>query len=285
VIHTRACVKINLCLEVLGRRADGYHEVTTILQTIDWADELVVEAAVDLSFSCDDPALDTDENLAFQAARLLRKYAGVRQGARITLQKKVPVAAGLGGGSSDAAAALQALNRLWDLGLPPGTVERLAAELGSDVPFFLRGGTALAQGRGERLTPLPPQPMAWVLLLVPPLQIPEKTRHLYSLLRENSFSSGDTVHRWADALRVGWDGEGMPPSVNTFERVADRAFPDLERYRQALRDSGGKDIRISGAGPALFTIPPSEEQARRIAGNVQRMEGVAVRVCQTVGPI
>ena len=162
VIHCYA--KINLTLEILGKRADGYHEVRTVMQTVGLADRLEVSAAADLSFTCSDPALATPDNLVYRAARLLQADYGARAGAALRLEKRIPVAAGMGGGSSDAAATIVALNRLWNLQLSPTEQRRLAAALGSDVPFFLTGGTALATGRGERITPLPPLPQYWIAL-------------------------------------------------------------------------------------------------------------------------
>ena len=156
VIHCYA--KINLTLEILGKRADGFHEVRTVMQTVGLADRLEVSAAADLSFTCSDPALATPDNLVYRAARLLQAEYAVRTGAALRLEKRIPVAAGLGGGSSDAAATIVALNRLWNLQLSLTEQRRLAARLGSDVPFILTGGTALATGRGERITPLPPLP-------------------------------------------------------------------------------------------------------------------------------
>jgi len=151
----RASAKVNLALEVLGKRADGYHEIATVLQAVDLFDRIAVETADSLSLHTDDPDLPTDEgNLVMRAARLLQKAAGIETGARIRLQKRIPVAAGLGGGSSDAAATLWGLSRLWKLRWPTARLQELAVELGMDVPFFLGAGRAVARGRGEQLAPL-----------------------------------------------------------------------------------------------------------------------------------
>ena len=161
-----APAKVNLTFEALGRRADGYHEVRTVLHAVSLADEIAFAPADDLSLAVEPPeagafssaasAPTGDDNLVLRAARLLRREAGVKTGAAIRLRKRIPVAAGLGGGSSDAAAALRGLRRLWGLDLDADALRELAAQLGSDVPFFVTGGAALAEGRGERLTPLPP---------------------------------------------------------------------------------------------------------------------------------
>ena len=153
-----AFAKLNLTLEVLGRRGDGYHEVRTILQTVDLADQLEIRPYPSLRVECDDPALNGEANLAWRAAKALARSRSIQPRASIFIQKRIPVGMGLGGGSSDAAAALIALNQLWGLSLGAEELAQVAAELGSDVPFFLWGGTALAEGRGERVKPLPPLP-------------------------------------------------------------------------------------------------------------------------------
>ena len=173
-----APAKVNLTFEALGRRADGYHEVRTVLHAISLADEIAFAPADDLRFAVESPdagarssaasAPAGDDNLVLRAARLLRREAGVKAGATIRLRKRIPVAAGLGGGSSDAATTLRGLRRLWGLDLDADALRELAAQLGSDVPFFVTGGAALAEGRGERLTPLPPAQGGVVVMASPP---------------------------------------------------------------------------------------------------------------------
>ena len=179
-----APAKVNLTFEALGRRADGYHEVRTVLHAISLADEVAFAPADELRLVVEPPvgaeAADAralspvvsaptgDDNLVLRAARLLRREAGVTAGAAIRLRKRIPVAAGLGGGSSDAAATLRGLRRLWGLDLDADALRELAAQLGSDVPFFVTGGAALGEGRGERLTPLPPAQGRVVVMAPPP---------------------------------------------------------------------------------------------------------------------
>ncbi|MBI2461374.1 MAG: 4-(cytidine 5'-diphospho)-2-C-methyl-D-erythritol kinase [Candidatus Rokubacteria bacterium] len=174
----RASAKVNLALEVLGRRPDGYHEIATVLQAIDLSDRLVLEDADGgIELRCDTPAIPTDrQNLAWRAADLLRRAAGVARGVRIRLWKRIPVAAGLGGGSSDGAAVLYGCNRLWRLGWDTARLATLATELGMDVPFFLRGGRALATGRGEILRPLPPAPGLTLVIVNPGVPLPTRER-------------------------------------------------------------------------------------------------------------
>src|SRR5450759_4610317 len=176
VCFVRAYAKINLTLDVKGRRADGYHELATVMQTVDLHDTLCLTSAGDgrVGIVCTRPELGNEENLAARAAQLLRERFSISQGVLIELRKRIPVAAGLGGGSSDAAAVLLALQRWWRLPPSLSELQALAATLGSDVPFFLTGGLALCEGRGERVTPLAalwPSSIRWLLLLKPAIGI------------------------------------------------------------------------------------------------------------------
>jgi 4-diphosphocytidyl-2-C-methyl-D-erythritol kinase len=168
----KARAKINLALDVLFRRPDGYHEVAMVMQSVALADRVTLEADSAISVAATAAELECGpSNLAYRAAALLRERCGVDCGVRITLEKNIPLAAGLAGGSADAAAVLRGLNRLWGLGLKLAELENIGAALGSDVPFCLRGGTALATGRGEALAPLPPLPSVWVVLAKPPVAV------------------------------------------------------------------------------------------------------------------
>jgi 4-diphosphocytidyl-2-C-methyl-D-erythritol kinase len=266
-LRLTAPAKINWTLEVLGRRPDGFHAVKTILQTIDLSDslELELESAPELTLAATGEGLPPpQENLTMRAARLLQERAGCNSGARMRLTKTIPVAAGLGGGSSDAAAALRGLDRLWSLVLPCERLAELAAEVGSDVPFFLRGGTALAEGRGERITPLPDAPRTAILVVVPPLSIPHKTQRMYSLLGTEDYSDGSASDRFADALR---QGRPLRESdlYDVFASLAFRAFPELQTCRQALIQAGAEAVHLAGSGPALFVLLRDEEQRERLA--------------------
>ena len=197
----RTPAKVNLALEILGKREDGYHEISTVLQAIDLFDRLTVEDAADLSLATTDPALPVDDgNLVVRAARALGAAAGVRRGARIALDKRIPVAAGLGGGSSDAAATLVALNRLWGLRWSAGRLGELAVGLGMDVPFFLGRGRALATGRGERLEPLPGDG-GYALVLTNP-NFPLSTRESYGRVPAGWRSEATGTREVVAALRL-----------------------------------------------------------------------------------
>ena len=260
-VRARACAKVNWVLEVLNRRPDGYHEVRTVIQTIDLCDTLELEPAGELCLEAPDEGLPSPaENLAMKAARLLQERAVRLSGARIRLSKGIPVAAGLGGGSSDAAAVLRGLNELWELGLEQEALADVAARLGSDVPFFLRGGAALAGGRGERITPLPDIPRQELLIAVPRLTLADKTRRMYSLLTPADYTDGSASERLTDAIR-----QGRPLNdehlFNVFDGPAFRTFPELERLRRALLEAGARSVHLAGSGPAVFT--PTGDAAQR----------------------
>jgi len=264
-LRLTAPAKINWTLEVLDQRPDGFHEVKTILQTIDLCDSLELEPAAELTLTATGEGLPPpDENLTMRAARLLQKRAGYSGGARMRLTKSIPVAAGLGGGSSDAAAALRGLDRLWGLALPHERLVELAAEVGSDVPFFLYGGTALAEGRGERITPLPDAPRTAILVVVPPLSMSHKTQRMYSLLGPEHYGDGAASDRFADALRQRRLFEESD-LYDVFDSLAFRAFPELHACRQALMQAGASAVHLAGSGPALFMLLRDEEQRERLA--------------------
>jgi len=263
-VSAMGCAKVNWVLEVLHRRPDGYHEVRTVIQTIDLCDTLELCPASELCLEVNGEDLPPEqENLVMKAAHLLRERAGGAPGARMRLSKAIPAAAGLGGGSSDAAAALRGLNELWGLGLSLEALADVAARLGSDVPFFLHGGTALAEGRGERVTPLPDAPRQELLIVLPPLTLADKTRRMYSLLTPADYTDGSMAGRLADVMR-----QGRPVAdehlFNVFDGPAFRTFPELERLRRALRAAGARSVHLAGAGPALFAFVDNATERERL---------------------
>jgi 4-diphosphocytidyl-2-C-methyl-D-erythritol kinase len=264
MLKYQAPAKLNLVLEVLGKREDGYHEISSLVQTIDLCDNLFLEPAGDISLECNEPTLETSDNLVVRAAELLREVTGFNRGARIRLEKHIPWSVGLGGGSSDAATTLIALNRLWDLKLVAGNLIELAARLGSDVPFFIHGGTALIEGRGEKVTPLPNSRSTYFVLLVPPLpKIPDKTRRLYSILGIGHFSDGSCVNR---AMKLWSQEKQINPGLyfNVFDGVAFDAFPKLDDYWKHFEEAGARDIHLAGSGPCLFSAADSKAKAEQI---------------------
>jgi 4-diphosphocytidyl-2-C-methyl-D-erythritol kinase len=281
-LRVQAYAKINLILEILGRRIDGYHEVKTVLQTIDLADRLDVEPAGRLRVDCDDPTLNGDANLVWRAATMLAKQAGIEPKAQILLRKRIPVGVGLGGGSSDAAAALLALNQLWGTGLSLDKLYDFAAELGSDVPFFLRGGTALAEGRGERISPLPNLPRTLVLLVCPDETHEDKTGRLYSLITPANYSDGGVTRRLVQTIMGGQLDVSM--LQNVFENVAIQAFPGLSDLYQRFSGLVVGPPHLSGAGPALFCLPSSEEEYQKVTKALQYCKASTYLVSAIIPP-
>ena len=276
-----AFAKINLTLEVLGIQSDGYHEVKTVLQTVDLADQLDIQPAARLIVQCDDPRLNGEANLVWRAAVELAASQNISPLARIFVQKRIPVGMGLGGGSSDAAAALLGLNYLWDLGLSAGQLAPIAARLGSDVPFFLRGGTALGVGRGERVSPLPALPKLTVLLVCPNETIPDKTRQLYSALAPAHYSDGGITRRLVENLMAGQFVLDL--LHNAFEEVAFQTFPNLGQLYHHLEGLTRSRPHLCGAGPALYCLPSGEEEYRRVARALQQ-DDVEAYLVDTILP-
>ena len=285
-VETAACAKLNLAFEVLGQRADGYHEVKTVMQTIDLADKLVIEPWPSLQVECDLPELSGQSNLVWQAAAALARSRGVQPRARIRLGKRIPVAMGLGGGSSDAATALRMLNDLWETGASADEMAEIAAGIGSDVSFFLRGGTALAEGRGEVVSPLPPLPPFHLTLVFPDLAISGKTPMMYSRLTPAHYSDGGVSRRLVQLLMGGqFVAESIRGCVyNVFQDIAEWEFPLLARMRQAALEAGGPELHLCGAGPAMFAIPSNEREHRAVAETLPPM-GAGVYLVTTAGGI
>lgn len=279
----RTSAKVNLALEVLGKRGDGYHEIATVLQAVDLFDRLKLEAADTLSLHTDDPDLPTDDgNLVMRAARLLRKAAGIEAGARIRLSKRIPVAAGLGGGSSDAAAALWGLSQLWRLRWPKARLQELAVELGMDVPFFLGTGRAVARGRGERLTTLPGGG-GYALVLVNP-RVPLSTREVYGRVPADWRAEATGTERVIEALRTRNVNTVASALTNNLESVVEPVLPVIGRMKAALLAAGALGAIMSGSGPTVFGMARSLDHARQIRTRVSRAGWACWAVRTNSGP-
>lgn len=264
-IIVRAPAKINLGLTVHHRRADGFHEIESVMQQISLADTLLFEPwpVAGRLLRCNIPGLITADNLVCRAADILEREAGIKlPGVRISLYKNIPEAAGLAGGSSDAAATLQGLNKLWGLQFDQQTLLRLGAELGSDVPFCLTGGTALARGRGERLEPLPTLPFFWVVLASPPgVQIATADAYrsfnrdllgkpsLDKLVEAVSSSSAEGVKSWLAG-----------DFLNTLETAELPGTVAISVIKEHLQLYGFKPA-LSGSGPTLFMLIDNYREA------------------------
>jgi 4-diphosphocytidyl-2-C-methyl-D-erythritol kinase len=279
MVEVRAPAKINLTLEVLAERPDGFHEIRSVIQTIGLYDSLRFRPNRQLRFSCDNPDFAIDKSMVPGAAAVLREAGGSTRGASIEIKKRIPLVAGLGGDSSDAAAVLNGLNKLWKLRLSPLELVELASELGSDVPFFVYGGTALVEGRGEKLKALPPLPRWWVVLLVPPFsRMEEKTRKLYASLKSSHYTDGQITEKMVRALH---DKKfRLSLLFNTFENVAFDLFPKLKLYRDHFVKLGAYQVHLAGSGPALFTMMEDQTQAENLYARCQ-LQGLESYLAET----
>ncbi|MCA0758319.1 4-(cytidine 5'-diphospho)-2-C-methyl-D-erythritol kinase [Paenibacillus sp. N4] len=264
-IYEKAPAKINLLLDVLRKREDGYHEVEMIMTMVDLADRLEMEElprdTIIISSQVGYIPLD-EKNLAFQAARLIKERYDVKQGVYIHLDKKIPVAAGLAGGSSDAAAALRGLNRLWKLEIPEDELCRLGAELGSDVPFCVTGGTAIARGRGEVLEHISNPPQCWVVLAKPPINV--STADVYGRFRVNDLKEHPSISRMADALERGSFPDICDGLGNVLERVTLELYPEVMQLKESMIRLGADGVLMSGSGPTVFGLVSKEAKLPRI---------------------
>ena len=262
-VEVRARAKVNLGLEVLGRRADGYHELRSVMWAIELADRVILEASgEDIALECAAPDVPrTPDNLAWRAAELVRRETGSATGVRIRIEKRIPVAAGLGGGSADAAAVLAGLGYLGRRRLGRRRLEALAVTLGMDVPFFLGRSPALAWGRGEELRPV--QASTDLSLVIANPGFPLATRDVYARLEPGDYGDGRRVDALVTALRRGADAVAGAVT-NGLERAAARLWPGLGEVKAALLGAGCLAALMSGSGPTVFGIAPSHRAALRI---------------------
>ena len=247
--------KINLYLDVLGRRSDGYHDIVTVMQAIDLRDEVSIgiRGGGGIAMTCDAAGLPVDSrNLCVRAALGMARYAPQGRGVVIRLAKRIPVAAGLGGGSSDAAGVLLGLNRLWGAGLAPGALEEIAAGLGSDVPYFIPGGTARCGGRGEAVSPVRGGPDLAYVLLVPPVAVP--TAGVYASLEGGGPGRAPGVAGLLEALARGDPRSVAARLYNRLEDAPGAHRGEVDRLKALLVSRGALGACMSGSGPAVFGL-------------------------------
>ena len=271
-VRIPACAKINLRLEVLGKRADGYHELRTIFQTISLHDTLKLRHSrrpgISLTVSGNESLSQeaVEKNLVYRAVETLRGELKARTGVEINLDKKIPAGRGLGGGSSDAAGALLGYLRLTGKKLPASELLQIAASLGADVPFFLYGGTALGIGRGEEIYPLPDAPPL-SLLVVSPADIHVPTPDAYRWLHAPSLASltkAAAAHKLMEFCALCWSAQGTALS-NDFEKAVFQRHPRLAKIKRVLLHEGASEALLAGSGSAVFGVFPSPAKARRAA--------------------
>lgn len=265
-IQLKALAKINLGLDVLRRREDGYHEVKMIMQTISLCDELELRRTRQpgIQVRTNLPYLPTNENnLVYKAAKLLQDEFGMKEGVSIQLRKKIPVAAGMAGGSSDAAAVLWGMNRMYGFGLSRTALMERGVRLGADVPYCILRGTALAEGIGERLTALPPMPKCYLLIVKPGISV--STRFVYENLHANELrpEQHPDVDAMVQALKRK-DLKALASGMgNILELVTVPAYPVIEEIRQCILKAGACGALMSGSGPTVFGIFDTQAKARK----------------------
>ena len=281
-MRLQAFAKINLGLDVLGKREDGYHEVRMIMQTIRMYDQLDMRKSVEpgIHLTTNKKYIPVDENnLVWRAAKLMMDTCGIMEGVSIHLHKVIPVAAGMAGGSSDAAATLVGMNRLFHCGLSKEKLMELGVQIGADVPYCVLRGTALAEGIGEKLTVLPPMPDCWILIGKPGISV--STKYVYTTLDLNT----DTVHPDIDGMKKALeDGNlyGITERMgNVLQDVTIPAYPEVERIKEQMKTLGAVNAMMSGSGPTVFGIFDNEEKAQKACQKL-RESGSCQQVFLTV---
>ncbi len=254
-IFRKAYAKINLGLDVLRRREDGYHELRMIMQTVDICDDLLFERTAEpgIAIRADREELPLDRgNLIYRAAELLFREKKMAEGVRVTLTKRIPIAAGMAGGSADAAAAMHGLNALFAMGYSVRELQELGVKLGADVPYCLAGGTMLAEGIGEILTPLPPPPACFLVVAKPDIDV--STAFVYGNLHADRLTYHPDIDGMIGALRAG-DLSGITDRLgNVLETVTAGAYPVVSEIKELLRRAGAENALMSGSGPSVFGI-------------------------------
>ena len=251
--------KINRFLRVLGKREDGYHELCTVFQTVSLHDDLTFSEAGDLSLTCDDPKIPTgQENLIVEAANLLRAEFGITSGANIHLEKRIPAPGGLGGGSSNAAAALIGLAKLWNIEPGPDELARIGKQLGADVPFFFHGGTALGTGRGDEIASVGDIENGHILIVTPDVEV--STREAYDGLNAPALTEEASKGILRDC-RFEAESLNLQHSVlrNDFEISVFRSYPEIRRVKEKLIGLGARQALMSGSGASVFAIFDTQE--------------------------
>lgn len=268
-----ARAKINLGLDVLRRRDDGYHEVKMVMQTVGIRDRLEFRKLPEnvIRMETDRRGLPVNEhNLVYRAVRLMKETFGIQEGVFVRLQKNIPIAAGMAGGSTDAAAAIHGMDRLFDLKLTLEEKQKLGVKIGADVPYCLMGGTALSEGIGEILTALPAVPCAHLVIAKPAISV--STKFVYENLHANSLTRHPDIDGMVFSIQKG-DLAGITSRMeNVLETVTIKHYPIIEEMKAFLKEQGAMNALMSGSGPTVFGVFEKEETARR-AYEAMRQKG------------
>ncbi|SDW85990.1 4-diphosphocytidyl-2-C-methyl-D-erythritol kinase [Marininema mesophilum] len=268
-ISVKAPAKINLTLDVLHKRPDGYHDLEMVMTTVDLADRIdltEITGGIRLQSTSGFVPFD-DRNLAYRAAALIKERFGITKGVNILIHKRIPVAAGLAGGSSDAAATLRGLNKMWNLGLSTEELGELGLALGSDVPFCVQGGTAIARGRGEQLTPLSPPPPCWVVLAKPPHGV--STVEVFQALKMEKITTRPNLEGMLNALDKKDFDQVCEQLANVLEGVTMATYPKVRFLKERMATFGAEGVLMSGSGPTVFGLVKKESVAFRVVNGLR----------------
>ena len=269
-LKLNAYAKINLGLDVIGRLPNGYHEVKMIMQSVGICDELTFEKQPSgITVTTDSGELPTDENnLIYRAAKLLLDTCAVKEGVRIHLTKRIPIAAGMAGGSTDAAATLKAVNQLFRFGKTKEELMELGVKIGADVPYCILGGTALAEGIGERLTPLPPMPDCHLLVAKPDINV--STKYVYTTLDAAPILFHPDIDGMTAAILAG-DLTGITAKLgNVLETVTVPAHPIISKIKEKFLELGSDGVLMSGSGPTVFGIFSDKTAAEKAYASMKQ---------------
>lgn len=271
-VNYKARAKINLGLDVCGRLENGYHEVKMVMQTIDLYDELILKKRQDSDIMLLVNSVDNlgklEDNLIYKAAKLMQERYQIKQGIEVSLKKNIPVAAGMAGGSTDAAAVMLAMNEMFELGRSKEELMELALPLGADIPFCIMGGTALAEGIGEKLTPLPPPPHAEIVVVKPPIMV--STAKVYQSLDLNKMEKHPDIDGMVKAIKDS-DLKGITQRMeNVMQTVTETEFPIITAIKKMLTGNGALNAMMSGSGPSIFGVFQNTQTAIDAAEYVRR---------------
>jgi len=267
----QAAAKINLYLDILGRRSDGYHEIESIVQSVRLYDKIILRLkGREIKIRCTHPEVPLDEqNTCYRAAEILLTVLGMRQGLEIEIQKNIPIGSGLGGGSADAAATLIGMRKLFQIDIPFSDLSKLALQSGSDVPFCLLGGTALVRGRGEKIIPLPLLKNGWFILVDPGISI--STSWVYSRLQGKLTKKRLNIKLIKELIKKeGMRGVSKFPLYNKLEEVVIERFPTLRDIKAKLIEAGATGALMTGSGSTIFAVAEDEERVKSILGRLGR---------------
>lgn len=276
MVTIQAMAKINLGLDVLRRREDGYHEVKMVMQTVNLYDTLVLKVKEEgITIRVDAKELPEDENnLIYKAARLLYENYPIAKGVEISLTKRIPIAAGMAGGSTDAAATLVGMNQLFGLGCSEERLKKLGVTIGADIPYCIQGGTALSEGIGEKLTALPMVPDCYLVIAKPDIHV--STKYVYENLKADSLKHHPDLDAMVGAIKEGSLRGIAEHMENVLETVTQKEYPVIARIKAMLKEQGALNALMSGSGPTVFGLFEEEEEAREALEEMKK-SGIAAQ--------